>query len=136
MTLLPLFAGLVIAWVALRGLLAHPLLPLWMRTAVFWSAPPGAVTWVVIMTADDPFLFPETAPCPREPLREGVIGSGEVSGVSTAFPPRAYCAWEDGTVYELAPGAEFLFWVFFALTVVPLAAGLWHALRDPRSLLR
>jgi hypothetical protein len=72
----------------------------------------------------------------RLPYREGVIGSGKVAGVSTPFPPRAYCAWEDGTVHELTPGAEFLFWVFFALAVVPLGAGLWHALRDPRSLLR
>ncbi|MEV7082612.1 hypothetical protein AB0N88_29375 [Streptomyces sp. NPDC093516] len=135
MTLLPVYAGLVVAWVALRGLLTHPLLPLWVRTAVFWAAPLAAVTWAYIMTADDPFLFPETAPCPREPLREGVIGSGAISGVSTAFPPRAYCVWEDGTVHDLAPGAAFLFWVFFALTVVPLGAGLWHALRDPKSLL-
>ncbi|MEU1576915.1 hypothetical protein ABZ519_38380 [Streptomyces collinus] len=32
--------------------------------------------------------------------------------------------------------AEFLFWVFFASAVVALAAGLWHALRVPESLLR
>ncbi|MEU5510503.1 hypothetical protein [Streptomyces fungicidicus] len=136
MTLLPVFVGLVVGWVALRGLLAHPLLPWWVRTAVFWSAPLGVLTWFVIMTADDPFLFPETAPCPGEPMREGVIGGGEVSGVSTPFPPRAYCLWEDGTVYDLALGAEFLFWVFFALTFVPLATGLLHALREPKSLLR
>ncbi|MFF7737814.1 MULTISPECIES: hypothetical protein [unclassified Streptomyces] len=133
MTLLPVFAGLVVAVVALRGLLTHPLLPPWVRTSVFWAAPLSALTWLYIMAADDPVLFPDTAPCPREPYREGVIGGGEVSGVSTAFPPRAYCRWEDGTVYELAPGAEFVFWVFFALTVVPLGAGLWHALRDPKS---
>lgn len=136
MTLLAVFAVLVIARVALRGLLVHPLLPWWVRTTVFWSLPLGALTWAVIMTADDPFLFPDTAPCPREPMREGVLGDGEVSGISTPFPPRAYCQWEDGTVYDLAPGATFLFWVFFALTVVPLGAGLRHALRDPRSLLR
>ncbi|MDQ1016160.1 hypothetical protein [Streptomyces afghaniensis] len=136
MTLLPVFAGLVVGLVALRGLLTHPRLPLWVRLSVFWSVPLGAATWVVIMTADDAFLFPETAPCPREPLRQGIIGDGEVSGVSTAFPPRAYCVWEDGTVHELASGAEFLFWVFFALTVVPLAAGLWHAMRDPKSCLQ
>ncbi|MER6751780.1 hypothetical protein ACFW6C_33830 [Streptomyces fungicidicus] len=136
MTLLPVFVGLVVGWVALRGLLAHSLLPWWVRTAVFWSAPLGVLTWCVIMTADDPFLFPETAPCPGEPMREGVIGGGEVSGISTPFPPRAYCLWEDGTVYDLAPGAEFLFWVFFALTSVPLATGLLHALREPKSLLR
>ncbi|MEU6917551.1 hypothetical protein [Streptomyces olindensis] len=133
MTLLPVFAGLVIAVVALRGLLTHPLLPLWVRTSVFWAAPLTALTWLYIMAADDPVLFPETAPCPGEAYREGVIGGGEVSGVSSAFPPRASCVWEDGTVYHLAPGAEFLFWVFFALTVVPLGAGLWHALRDPKS---
>ncbi|MEU2752437.1 hypothetical protein ABZ613_40275 [Streptomyces collinus] len=136
MTLLPVFAVLVVGQVALRGLLAHPLLPLWVRTSVFWTVPLTAVTWVFIMAADDPVLFPETAPCPREPYQEGVIGSGKVSGVSVPFPPRAYCAWEDGTVYELAPGAEFLFWVFFASAVVALAAGLWHALRVPESLLR
>lgn len=135
MTLLPVFAGLVVGWVALRGLLTHPLLPLWVRTSTFWTVPLGAATWVFIMAADVPVLFPETAPCPRELFREGVIGSGEVSGVSTPFPPRAYCVWEDGTVYHLTPGAEFLFWVFFALTVVPLATGLWHAWRDPRSFL-
>jgi hypothetical protein len=134
-TLLPVFAGLVVGWVALRGLLTHPLLPLWVRTSTFWTMPLAAATWVFIMAADDPVLFPETAPCPREPFREGVIGSGEVSGVSTPFPPRAYCVWEDGTVYNLTPGAEFLFWAFFALTVVPLGAGLWHAWRDPRSFL-
>ncbi|MEV3971561.1 hypothetical protein AB0K68_25990 [Streptomyces sp. NPDC050698] len=135
MTLLVVFAVLVVGRVALQGLLVHPLLPLWVKTSVFWSVPLGALTWLFIMAADDPVLFPETAPCPREAYQEGVIGSGRVSGVSTPFPPRAYCRWEDGTVYELAPGAEFLFWVFFALTVVPLAAGLRHALRDPRSLL-
>ncbi|MFF3932475.1 hypothetical protein [Streptomyces hirsutus] len=135
MTLLPVFVGLVVGWVALRGLLAHPLLPLWARTSVFWSVPLGAVTWVVIMVADDPFLFPETDPCPREPMREGVLGSGEVSGISTPFPPRAYCQWEDGTVYNLAPGAEFVFWVFFVMTVVPLAAGLWYVLRNPKLFL-
>ncbi|WP_369193639.1 hypothetical protein [Streptomyces djakartensis] len=130
------YVGLVIGSVALRGLLAHPLLPRWLRTSVFWAAPLTLLVWAYIMVADDPVLFPDTAPCPRVPYQEGVLGAGEVTGVSTPFPPRAYCAWEDGTVYELAPGAEFLFWVFFALTVVPLAAGLWHALRDPRSLLR
>ncbi len=35
MTLLPVFVGLVVGWVALRGLPAHPLLPLWVRTSVF-----------------------------------------------------------------------------------------------------
>ncbi|MGW5211651.1 hypothetical protein ACWEQO_10650 [Streptomyces sp. NPDC004051] len=135
MTLLPVFVGLVVGWVALRGLLAHPLLPLWVRTSVFWTVPLGAVTWVMIMVADDPFLFPDTDPCPWEPLEEGVIGGGRVSGVSTQFPPRAYCQWEDGTVHDLAPGAVFVFWVLFAMTVVPLAAGLWHVLRDPESFL-
>ncbi|MFD5656756.1 hypothetical protein [Streptomyces hirsutus] len=135
MTLLPVFVGLVVGWVALRGLLAHPLLPLWVRTSVFWSVPLGAVTWVVIMMADDPFLFPETDPCPREPMREGILGSGKVSGISTPFPPQAYCQWEDGTVYNLAPGAEFVFWVFFAMTVVPLAVGLWYVLRNPKLFL-
>ncbi|MGW0611350.1 hypothetical protein [Streptomyces sp. NPDC002788] len=67
MTLLPVFAGPVVGQVALRGLPAHPLLPPWVRTSVFWS---------------------------------------------------------------------FVFWLFFAMTVVPPAAGLWHALRDPKSLLR
>lgn len=78
MTLLPVFAGLVFGWVALRGLLAHPLLPLWGKMSVFWAVPLTAVTWVFIMAADDPVLFPETAPCPREPFQEGVIGSGRV----------------------------------------------------------
>ncbi|GGY48165.1 hypothetical protein [Streptomyces djakartensis] len=136
MTLLPVFAGLVLVQVALRGLLTHPRLPLWLRTAVFWAAPCCAVTWTMIMTADDPFLFPETAPCPREPMREGFLGGGKAWGVSTPFPPRAYCQWEDGTTYDLAPGAVFVFWVFFALTVLPLAAGLWHALREPEALRR
>ncbi|MFF3895685.1 hypothetical protein ACFYY3_21365 [Streptomyces sp. NPDC001812] len=135
MTLLPVFVGLVVGWVALRGLPAHPLLPLWVRTSVFWTVPLGAVTWVVIMVADDPFLFPETDPCLREPTGEGVLGRGKGSGVSTPFPPRASCQWEDGTVRDLTPEAEFVFWVLFALTVVPLAAGLWHALRDPKSFL-
>ncbi|MFJ3552374.1 hypothetical protein [Streptomyces sp. NPDC090114] len=136
MTLLAVFVGLMVGWVALRGLLVHPLLPVWVRTSVFWTVPLGALTWVVIMTADDASLFPETAPCPQVPMREGVLGDGEVSGFSTPFPPRAYCRWEDGTVYDLAPGTEFLFWVFFAMTVVPLGTGLWYALRRPMSLLR
>ncbi|MGW3683214.1 hypothetical protein [Streptomyces prasinus] len=85
MTLLPVFVGLVVDWVALRGLPAHPLLPLWVRTSVFWTVPLGALTWVVIMVADNPFLFPETDPCPGEPLREGVLGSGEVPGRSSSI---------------------------------------------------
>ena len=52
---------------------------------------------------------------------------------SLIFVSRYGKARKYGTVYELAPGAEFVFWVFFALTVVPLGAGLWHALRDPKS---
>ncbi|WP_432058290.1 hypothetical protein [Streptomyces sp. bgisy022] len=136
MTLLLVFVGLVVGWVALRGLLAHARLSVWVRTSVFWSVPLGSLTWAVIMVADEPMLFPDTAPCPRVPYGEGVIGDGEVTGVSTAFPPRAYCLWEDGTVHELAPGAEFLFWVFFAVTVLSLGAGLWHAVRNPQALLR
>ncbi|MGJ3561835.1 hypothetical protein ACR6C2_40635 [Streptomyces sp. INA 01156] len=87
MTLLPVFVGLVVGWVALRGLPAHPLLPLWVRTSVFWTVPLGAVTWVVIMVADDPFLFPETDPCPGEPLREG--GLREREGIGNLHPVSA-----------------------------------------------
>ena len=136
MTLLPVFVALVVGWVALRGFLTYPFLPGWTKAVALCSAPVAALAWLAVMTADDPFLFPETAPCPREPMRKGVLGSGEVSAVSAPFPPRAYCRWEDGTVYDLAPVAGFAFWVFFAMTVVPLAAGLWYALRDPESLLR
>lgn len=85
MTLLPVFVGLVVGWVALRGLPAHPLLPMWVRTSVFWTVPLGAVTWVVIMVADDPFLFPETDPCLREPMGEGGLGHEKGSGVSPRF---------------------------------------------------
>lgn len=136
MTLLAVFVALVVCWVALRGFLAYPLLSGWVKAVALCCAPGAALAWLAVMTADDAFLFPETAPCPAEPLREGVIGHGEVRGVSTPFPPRAYCLWEDGTTYALAPTAEALFWGCFAVTAVSLALGLWHALRAPRALLR
>ncbi|MEU2266317.1 hypothetical protein ABZ568_07740 [Streptomyces olindensis] len=136
MTLLPVFVGLVVGWVALRGLLAYLWLPGWAKACAVLAMPLAAVAWVAVMIADDPFLFPETAPCPREPMAEGVLGDGRVSGVSEPFPPRAYCVWEDGTTYDLAPGAAFVFWVSFAAVVVPLGLGLWHAVRNPKSLLR
>ncbi|GAA2444040.1 hypothetical protein [Streptomyces glaucus] len=136
MTVLLVFAALVVGQVALRGWLARPRLPLLAKSCVFWSAPLAALAWLAVVTADDFLLFPETAPCPREPMLKGVLGDGAVEGVSTAFPPRAYCRWEDGTTYDLATGAQAAFWVFFSLTALPLAAGLWHALRDPRALLR
>ncbi|MEV5320200.1 hypothetical protein AB0K92_21535 [Streptomyces sp. NPDC052687] len=136
MTLLPVFVALVVCWVALRGFLAYPLLSGPVKAVALCCAPGAALAWLAVMTADDAFLFPETAPCPAEPLREGVIGDGAVRGVSTPFPPRAYCLWEDGTVYSLAPTAEALFWGCFAVTAVSLALGLWHALRAPRALLR
>ncbi|WP_405737730.1 hypothetical protein OG885_31920 [Streptomyces sp. NBC_00028] len=135
MTLLVVFVTLVVCQVALRGWVALPRLPWAVRSAVFWAAPLAAGTWLVVVTADDAVLFPDTAPCPREPMRKGILGDGAVRGVSTVFPPRAYCRWEDGTTYELASGAEFLFWLFFGVVVLSLAAGLWHALRAPRELL-
>lgn len=136
MTLLPVFVALVVVWIAVRGLLTHPRLSLWAKTCLLCSAPCAVLAWLAIMTADDPFLFPETAPCPREPMQKGIYGDGQVSGLSTVFPPRAYCRWEDGTTYELAAGAELVFWVCFWLTVLWLAAGLWHAMRYPKALLR
>ncbi|HZF88456.1 hypothetical protein [Streptomyces sp.] len=136
MTLLPVFVALVVGWVALRGFLTYPFLPGWTKAVALCSAPVAALAWLAVMTADDPFLFPETAPCPAEPLREGFIGSGAVRGVSTAFPPRAYCLWEDGTTYDLATGAVTVFWGCFSVTAVSLALGLGHALRRPRALLQ
>ncbi|MEV5725837.1 MULTISPECIES: hypothetical protein [Streptomyces] len=135
MTLLPVFVALVVGWVALRGFLTYPLLPGWAKTVALCSAPVAALAWLAVVTADDAFLFPETAPCPAEPLRKGIIGDGAVRGVSAAFPPRAYCVWEDGTTYDLATGAQTVFWGCLSVIAVSLALGLRYALRHPQALL-
>ncbi|MEV5343653.1 hypothetical protein AB0K93_35100 [Streptomyces sp. NPDC052676] len=84
MTLLAVFAALVVCWVALRGFLAYPPLRGWVKAVAPCCAPGAALAWPAVVTADA-FLSPETAPCPAEPPREGVIGHGEVRGVSTPF---------------------------------------------------
>ncbi|GAA5072770.1 hypothetical protein [Streptomyces similanensis] len=136
MTLLPVFAGLVLCLVGLRGLLGRPTPHVAVKAVVLLAVPVGALAWLSVVTAADYVLFPDTAPCPREPYRVGVIGGGAVTGVSRTFPPRAYCAWEDGTTYELATGSELVFWVCFGVVAVALGAGLWRALRDPLALVR
>jgi hypothetical protein len=37
-------------------------------------------------------------------------------GSSKAFPPQAYCRYEDGSTRDLATGAQFVFWVCFAIS--------------------
>jgi hypothetical protein len=57
-------------------------------------------------------------------------------GVSRAFPPQAYCRFDDGSTQNLASGAQFVFWICFAVSVTLLSIGLWQVARNPRAFLR
>ncbi|MFJ8631816.1 hypothetical protein [Streptomyces sp. NPDC093568] len=113
--------------IALNGLLVHPRLPLWTRMTVFATVPVAALAWLLVVTADDTIKDPGEDPCS---MYYGGVG------VSEAFPPRAYCLYEDGGTHELATGAQFVFWVCFAVSLVLLSIGLWQVVRDPGTLVR
>ncbi|MGW6737645.1 hypothetical protein [Streptomyces sp. NPDC055013] len=113
--------------VALNGLIGHPRLPAWVKTTAFVTIPVAAVAWLLVVTADDTAKDPGEDPCS--------MSYGGV-GVSKAFPPQAYCLYEDGGTHNLAAGAQFVFWVCFVSSLLLLAAGLWEVARDPRRLVR
>ncbi|MFI1724118.1 hypothetical protein [Streptomyces sp. NPDC020489] len=113
--------------IALNGVLGHPRLPAAAKVTVFVTIPVAALAWLLTVTADDSLKDPGEDPCTQ---RYG----GD--GVSRAFPPQAYCRYEDGSTHDLAPGAQFVFWVCFAVSVLLLAAGLWQAVRHPGTLVR
>ncbi|MEU6381466.1 hypothetical protein [Streptomyces sp. NPDC046909] len=114
--------------IALAGLLTHPRLPTWAKVSVFVTVPVAAVAWLLVVSADDTIKDPGEDPCTM------YYGGGV--GVSKAFPPQAYCLHEDGSTYDLATGAQAVFWVCFVVSALLLAAGLWNAVRDPTSLVR
>ncbi|MGC0335328.1 hypothetical protein [Streptomyces sp. SLBN-8D4] len=120
-------AVFVVILVALIGLLAHPRLPTWSKMIVFSTVPAAALTWLLIVTADDTLKDPGEDPCSRY--------YGGVGG-SKAFPPQAYCRYEDGSTHDLATGTQFVFWVCFAISLALLSLGLWQAVRHPRTLVR
>jgi hypothetical protein len=120
-------AVFVVILVALIGLLAHPRLPTWSKMIVFSTVPAAALTWLLIVTADDTLKDPGEDPCSRY--------YGGVGG-SKAFPPQAYCRYEDGSTHDLATGTQFVFWVCFAISLALLSVGLWQAVRHPRTLVR
>jgi hypothetical protein len=113
--------------IALNGLLAHPRLPVWAKATVFVTIPVAAVAWLLVVTADDTLKDPGEDPCT---MRYGGVG------VSEAFPPQAYCLYEDGGTHNLAGDAQFVFWVCFVSSVLLLGAGLWEVVRNPRTLVR
>ncbi|WP_326672279.1 hypothetical protein [Streptomyces canus] len=120
-------AVFVIVLIALLGLLGHPRLPIWAKVSVFGTVPVAALSWLLVVTADDTLKDPGEDPC--------TMYYGGV-GVSKAFPPQAYCRYEDGSTHDLATGTQFVFWVCFAISLALLAMGLWQAVRDPRTLVR
>ena len=81
----------------------------------------------MVVTADDTAKDPGEDPCS---LYYGGVG------VSRGFPPQAYCRYDDGSAHDLASGAQFVFWVCFAASVVPLSIGLWQVVRNPRTVVR
>ncbi|MEU0213155.1 hypothetical protein [Streptomyces canus] len=116
-----------VALIALIGLLGHPRLPIWTKMLVFGTVPVAAVAWLLVVTADDTLKDPGEDPCS---MYYGGVG------VSKAFPPQAYCRYEDGSTHDLATGTQFVFWVCFAISLALLSMGLWHAVRDPNALVR
>ncbi|MEU8851324.1 hypothetical protein AB0C70_35075 [Streptomyces sp. NPDC048564] len=112
---------------ALNGLVGHPRLPAWARATAFVTIPVAAAAWLLVVTADDTLKDPGEDPCS---MRYGGVG------VSKAFPPQAYCLYEDGGTHNLAAGAQFVFWVCFVSSLLLLAVGLWEVARDPRKLVR
>ncbi|MEU0413176.1 hypothetical protein ABZ307_35920 [Streptomyces griseorubiginosus] len=120
-------AAFLLILVALIGLLGHPRLPIWTKVIVFCTVPVAAVAWLLVVTADDTIKDPGEDPCS---MYYGGVG------VSKAFPPQAYCRYDDGTTHDLASGAQFVFWICFTVSLVLLAIGLWQVVRDPRAFVR
>jgi hypothetical protein len=120
-------AVFVVVLIALIGLLGHPLLPIWTKLIAFCTVPVAAPAWLLIVTADDTIKDPGEDPCS---MYYGGVGN------SKAFPPQAYCRYGDGSTHDLATGAQFVFWVCFAVGLVLLSIGLWQVIRDPRTLVR
>ncbi|WP_369169752.1 hypothetical protein AB5J49_18625 [Streptomyces sp. R28] len=120
-------AVFAVVLIALIGLLAHPRLPTWAKMTVFVTVPVAAVAWLLVVTADDTIKDPGEDPCS---MYYGGVG------VSRAFPPQAYCRYDDGSTHNLAAGAQFVFWVCFVSSLLLLAAGLWEVARDPKALVR
>ncbi|KUN58030.1 hypothetical protein AQJ46_44360 [Streptomyces canus] len=120
-------AVFVVVLIALLGLLGHPRLPIWAKMIVFGTVPVAALAWLLVVTADDTLKDPGEDPCS---MYYGGVG------VSKAFPPQAYCRYEDGSTHHLATGTQFVFWVCFAISLALLSMGLWQAVRDPRTLVR
>ncbi|MBT2676620.1 hypothetical protein J7E95_38730, partial [Streptomyces sp. ISL-14] len=120
-------AVFVVVLIALNGLLAHPRLPTWTKMTVFVTVPVAAMAWLLVVTADDTIKDPGEDPCS---MYYGGVG------VSRAFPPQAYCRYDDGGTHDLAAGAQFVFWVCFVSSLLLLAVGLWEVVRDPRALVR
>jgi hypothetical protein len=120
-------AVFVVVLIALNGLLGHPRLPTWTKMIVFGTVPVTALAWLLIVTADDTLKDPGEDPCS---MYYGGVGS------SKAFPPQAYCRYEDGSTHDLATGSQFVFWVCFAVSLVLLSIGLWQVVRDPGTLVR
>ncbi|MFJ7078214.1 hypothetical protein [Streptomyces sp. NPDC098781] len=120
-------AVFVVVLVALNGVVGHPRLSVWAKTTVFGTVPVAALAWLLVVTADDTLKDPGEDPCS---MRYGGVG------VSEAFPPQAYCLYRDGSTYNLASGAQFVFWVCFAVSLALLSTGLWQVAREPGTLVR
>ncbi|MET7731973.1 hypothetical protein ABZT02_11455 [Streptomyces sp. NPDC005402] len=128
----PLTAGAVsavfaVVLLALIGLLGHPRLPTWTKVIVFGTVPVAALAWLLIVTADDTLKDPGEDLCS---MYYGGVGS------SKAFPPQAYCRYEDGSTHDLATGTQLVFWVCFTVSLALLSIGLWQVVRDPKTLVR
>ena len=120
-------AVFVVVLVALIGLLGHPRLPIWTKVIVFVSVPVAAVAWLLVVTADDTLKDPGEDPCS---MYYGGVG------VSKAFPPQAYCRYDDGSTHDLASGAQFVFWSCFVVSLALLSIGPGQVVRDPRTFVR
>ncbi|MEU1474412.1 hypothetical protein [Streptomyces sp. NPDC005760] len=120
-------AAFVVVVTALIGLVAHPRLPVWTKMIVFCTIPVAALSWLLIVTADDTLKDPGEDPCS---MYYGGVG------VSRAFPPQAYCRFDDGSTQDLASGAQFVFWICFAVSLALLSIGVWQIARNPRAFLR
>jgi len=120
-------AVFAVVLIAMIGLLAHPRLPTWSKMIVFGTVPAAALAWLLIVTADDTLKDPGEDPCS---MYYGGVGA------SKAFPPQAYCRYEDGSTHDLATGTQFVFWVCFAVSLALLSVGLWQAVRHPRAFVR
>ncbi|MEH0573096.1 hypothetical protein QBA54_00915 [Streptomyces sp. B21-108] len=110
LTAVAVTAVFVVVIIALLGLLGHPRLPTWVKMIVFVTVPVAALAWLLVVTADDTLKDPGEDPCS---MYYGGVG------VSKAFPPQAYCRYEDGSTHDLATGTQFVFWVCFAIKPGP-----------------